>query len=137
MEEVQALVGRLNELTIGTDDWIYVAASGQTLNCDILMKADMPNTKTAVNNLLTTSDVDLREGFPTDFLRAKYMVTTLPVELHLDSGQEVVSYLAEGVQNSESIIGCHYKEMEEYQLENGVVAKIYMKTNEYSDDDLY
>ena len=137
LEEVQALVGRLNELTIGTDDWIYVAASGQTLNCDILMKADMPNTKTAVNNLLTTSDVDLRDGFPTDFLRAKYVVTTLPVELHLDSGQEVVSYLAEGVQNSESIIGCHYKEMEEYQLENGVVAKIYMKINEYSDDDLY
>lgn len=134
--EIGQLVARLNELTVGTDDWIYAAASGDVLNCQILTNANMPSTDNAVNNLLYTCDVDLRDGFPVDFTKAKYVVTTNPVQLHLASGQEVVSYIAEGIQNAESCIGCHYEEINEYELEKGVTAKIYVKISEYSEDDL-
>lgn len=136
LDEIEQLVTRLNELTAETDDWIYVAASGDILNCDILRKSDMPNTDHAVNNLLNTCDVDLRDGFPADFTSAKYVVTTAPIQLHLASGQEVVSYIADGIQDADSCIGCHYEKIDEYELDNGVVAKIYVKVSEYSESDL-
>lgn len=136
MDAIDSLADRLNELTAETDDHIYVVASGSILNCDILRKADMPYTDNAVPACYDTSDVDLRDGFPTDFLHAKYVVTTDPIQLHLSSGQEVVSYLAAGVQNESSYIGEHFCYLEQYQLDDGVTAKIYEKTSEFGESDL-
>lgn len=96
----------------------------------------MPDTDNAVPHMYATCDVDLRDGFPTDFLNAKYVVATDPVQTHLATGQEVVSYLAEGVQDETSYIGCHFRFMEQYELDDGVIAKIYEKISGFSEDDL-
>lgn len=136
IDVIGSMVNRLNELTSETDDYIYVAASGSILNCDILRKANMPDTDNAVPHMYATCDVDLRDGFPTDFLNAKYVVATDPVQTHLATGQEVVSYLAEGVQDETSYIGCHFRFMEQYELDDGIIAKIYEKISGFSEDDL-
>ena len=49
--QLQMLTDKLNQLTYGTNDGIYVAASGSVLNCDILRKMDMPNSPNAIPNL--------------------------------------------------------------------------------------
>lgn len=134
--QLKALTDKLNQLTYGTNDGIYVAASGAVLNCDILRKMDMPNSPNAIPNLYNTSDVDLRDGFSADFLHAKYIVTTDPIQTHLATGQEVVTYLAQEVMNDGSYIGCHYKCIDQVELDNHVIAKIYEKISYFSDEDI-
>lgn len=134
--QLKTLTDKLNQLTYGTNDGIYVTASGSVLNCDILRKMDMPNSPSAIPNLYYTSDVDLRDGFPADFLHAKYIVTTDPVQTHLATGQEVVSYLAQEVMNEKSHIGQHYKCIDQIELDNHVIAKIYEKLSYLSEEDI-
>ena len=136
IDNLNLLADKLNNLTAGSDDHIYIAASGTTLNCDILRKLRMPYSDNAIPNMFNTCDVDLRDGFPTDFLRAKYIVTTDPIQLHLKTGQEVVRYLATNVQNRNSYIGCHFEEIDAVNLDNGIIAKIYMKFTDFCEEDL-
>ena len=136
IDSLDVLVTNLNELTESTDDYIYVVASGAILNCDMLRKVYMPDKENAVPHMFNTCDVDLRDGFPTDFLRAKYIVTTDPIQTHLTTGQEVICYLASNLQESNSYIGCHFECIDQIELDNGVTAKIYSKISEFSDKDL-
>lgn len=126
----------LNQLTDGTDSIIYVSASGTVLNCDILRKMDMPYSNNAIPRMCGTADVDLRDGFPALFLISDYVVTTEPVQVHLGSGQEVVSYLVEGVNDPNSYIGRHFEQINEFSLGDGVAAKIYHKTSDWDEEDL-
>lgn len=136
IKQVNRLVKEMNYLTEESGNYIYVAASGTTLNADVIYKSEMPESVNPVANMLPSSDVDLRDGFPTGFLKSKYIVTTDPVELHLQSGQEVVSYLASGVMDQNSYIGCHFSLVYETGLDNGITAKIYEKTSEFTENDL-
>ncbi len=136
IEKLNYLAERLNQLVEGTEDRIYVAASGTILNCDILRKLYMPYSQNAVPQMDNTCDVDLRDGFPTWFLDAKYVVATDPVQTHLDTGQEVVTYLAEQIMNNETCIGKHFECIEQVELDDGVIAKIYSKESDFTAEDL-
>lgn len=136
LNELNILANYLNFLTQGTNKNIYVLASGPVLNCDILRKLNMPLSYNAVPNMDNTCDVDLRDGFPTDFLTADYIVTTDPVQTHLLTGQEVITYLAYGVQDSSSYIGAHFEKIYELELDEGVNALVYEKKSPFSEDDL-
>lgn len=136
IDQLEKLVQYLNVETVGTEKWVYVAASGFVLNDDILRKVHQPETQNAVNNMFRTSDVDLRDGFPNSFLAAEYIVTTDPVQLHLASGQEVVRYLAEMIQDESSYIGQHFIEINQFELDDGVIAKVYYKASGWEQSDL-
>lgn len=136
IDQLERLVQYLNEETVGTEKWVYVAASGFVLNHDILRKVHLPETRNAVNNLYLTNDVDLRDGFPDSFLAAEYVVTTDPVQLHLASGQEVVRYPAEMIQDESSYIGQHFIEISQFELDEGVTAKVYYKASDWDQSDL-
>ena len=47
-----------------------------------------------------------------------------------------VPHFAENIQNPESHIGKHYKMIDQVELQNKIVAKIYQKISEYSKEDL-
>lgn len=134
--QLKKMAAFLNGLTEGTKDEIYIAASGPVLNSSIMRNLELPYSSNAVPGAYTTRDVDLRDGFPGSFLTVKYVVATDPVELHLASGQEIVRYLSEEVQKGDTCIGRHYELIQEFQLDQGVTAKIYSKTSEYTEDDL-
>ncbi len=136
IEALNALAEKLNALTEGTKRHVYVAASGTVLNSDILKKLKMPEESNAVPSMYTTKDVDMRDGFPGNFLKAKYVVATDPIQLHLRTGQEVVSYLSALVQDPESYLGRHFKLIDEVALDEGVVALIYEKTGKFTEEDL-
>lgn len=130
------LADTLNALTEENDGKVYVAASGVILNADILSKLDMPYTAVYTNNIIFSPSVDLRDGFNRDFLFANYIVTTDPVQTHLDSGQEIVKYIASTVVDAGTPIGKHYTFIYEVELDNGVIAKVYARQSGYLEQDL-
>ena len=135
IEQIETLLNKLNLMTAGTGDYVYVLASGRILNADILRKIYLPNYNNALHNLYQTCDVDLRDGFPVEFFNAKYVITTLPVDLHLVSGQEVVKYLAENINNKNTYLGKHYQQIDKIQLDKGYVAIIYQKVSNFNSAD--
>ena len=128
----------LNSINKEYDKKIYVAASSGILNSSILEALEKPYSNHAINGLQNTSDVDLRDGFPSAFLTSDIIVTTSPVQLHLAKGtQEVVEYLNDGVKDEKSIIGKHFTKMDkEYILDNDVKVQIYYKISDFEDSDL-
>ncbi len=127
------LADYLNNLTIGTDKYVYICASGSTLNASIMNSLDKPYSNNSLNNMYWTADVDMRDGFNADFLKAHYVVVTVPVQLHLREGtQEVVRFLCQEVSDMASPIGKHYEKLNQtFVLDNNVSVYIYMKTSDY------
>ena len=136
MQALRNLVDKLNTLTAGTNDTVYVTAAGSILNADTLRKLDMPYSTNAVHNLQSSSDVDLRDGFPVGFLHSKYIVSTTPIETTDDADEKVVTYLAAIVNDSSSYIGRHFDKVYETTLDNNVQAAIYEKNSEFTSDDI-
>jgi len=129
------MVDDLNEMSGGGNN-IYVLASSATMNSNILALAHLPETTSAMPQLYATHDVDLRDGFPQDFLRADILVVCDPIQLHLATGtQEVVRYLAEQILNNRSYLGSHYVLAREYMLQNDVTAKVYRRTSDLTSRD--
>lgn len=133
------MVNYLNSLTESTDIRIYIDASGMLLNDSIINSLDKPYKENPLHNLCQVSNVDLRDGFPVDFLSAGIVVTTSPVQLHLPKGtQEVVRFLSQEVANPDSPIGRHFtKDSTNFSLDNGVIAYIYIKNSDFEDRDLH
>lgn len=138
ISELQNLTAYLNEISSDEDKKVYILASGGNLNNSILYNMDLPEQAPAVKNLLFTADVDLRDGFPVDFLRADIVVTTDPIELHLREGtQEAVRYLAEQITDSTSAVGRHFEKIDQtYTLDHGVKVFIYRKISAFETGDL-
>ena len=117
---------------------IFVLASGSILNADIVRSLDKPYKKIAIDRQLTTNDVDLRDGFHSDFLRADLIITTDPIQTHLaNNSQEIIRYLAEQIQDPNSYIGKHFeKASATFALDSNTTVYIYHKTSEFSHQDL-
>lgn len=128
----------LNDKTETSNQSIYVLASSDILNDDIIRRLDLPNKLYSLPTLLPSSHVDLRDGFPTSFLKADIIITTNPIQTHLTQGsQEIIRYLAEEIQKPESSIGQHFsKENIEYTLDNGVKVYIYDRISNWTEEDV-
>lgn len=137
IEQLHNLADFVNGLTDGTDKHVYVCASGSILNASIMDSLDKPYSNGALHNMFRTSDVDLRDGFNTEFLCADYIIVTDPVQLHLKEGtQEVVRFLCEEVQNPDSPVGRHFRRMDQsYPLDNDVTAYVYEKISNFETSD--
>lgn len=135
--QLQNLKNHLNQLASDSSKSIYVTASGNILNCDILRSLDKPYSLNAVNNLLPTADIDLRDGFPKEFLSADIIVATNPVQLHAAEGtQEVVRFLNTEVLNQSSPIGKHFQPENIFYLDNNTQAIVLFKTSAFDSNDL-
>ena len=136
IDQLWQLASTLNSLTEGTSDSVYIVASSPILNDSILRCLNAPYTETSVPNMVHNRDVDLRDGFPPEFLTAKYVVTTTPVQTHLSSGQYVITYLADCLHDSSNYLGRHFKKVYEVELDNNVTAEVYEKCSSFTEDDL-
>ena len=120
------------------DKIIYVLSSGIYFNSDTLMVMDRPAKDNAVDGLVKSHDVDLRDGFPANvFFDSNIIVTTSPIGTHLlDGSQQIITYLGEQIQDNNSYLGRHYeKDTKEFQITNGITVKIYYRTSELTADD--
>ncbi|MBQ7544493.1 MAG: hypothetical protein IJT02_06065 [Synergistaceae bacterium] len=134
------IVDCLNSLTAGTNKNVYVLASSGTLNADLLDSVNFPLEEHSLHNHnnLGNGNVDLRDGFPIDFLNADIVLTTEPIQLHLSEGsQEIVRFLAQEVMDSNSAVGRHFTRTENtFSLDKGVTAYIYEKQSPFETEDL-
>lgn len=75
---------------------IYTVASSFLINYSVLQRYCLQNPlyKSLCPFLLDSYDVDLRDGFPNQFLTAKYLVLANPVQYHLrPEDQRIIGYL--------------------------------------------
>ena len=136
ISEIEKLVSYLNTFS-KEGKAVYVAASGTTLNCDIVRSVYKPYTLNAVPTLLASSDIDLRDGFPISFLDADIIVTTDPIELHAAEGtQEVVRFLSQEVMNHDSIIGKCFEYSNSFMLDNNVTAQVYIRIKDFTAEEV-
>lgn len=137
IETIRELRDYLNELNSDGKSIIYVLSSSVTFNSDTLMVMERPAKDNAVTGLVKSHDVDLRDGFPNIFFDADIIVTTKPIGTHLIEGsQEIITYLAEKVQDENSYLGRHYKkDPKEFQIMEGFTVYVYQKTSDLTAQD--
>ena len=84
--EIQRILKYMGEKNLNKANEVYVLASGYAFNDDILIKG----CKTAeeqysfCDSFANSAHVDKRDGLPLIIFQSKYIITTDPVEIHLD-----------------------------------------------------
>jgi hypothetical protein len=131
LDQVQALLDTLNEISKSPGSMIYILSSSFSLNSSIAQQGCLllaPAHVELEHRIMLTNDVDKRDGFPVQFLRAQYVVLTTPFGYHLPpQDQRVIGVLANQMVRGEGI-GSSYDKLEyEFKLEDGSSAFIYRK----------
>lgn len=130
-EGVYRLRDRLNALTDEEGGYVYVLASSETLNDDILQNSMLPEKENAVQNLLGTNHVDKRDGIPNHLLICKFIVVAEPVQVHLGAdNQQVVDFFAREI--LDGTYTPNLQRIESIPVADGVTAHIYRRNAGFS-----
>lgn len=104
---------------------VYCTASTPILNHDILYKLNAPDFNTNIK-YVNVPQVDLRDGFSTDFFECDVIIACDPPQYHLWQGQEVILKLNE-VMLTDNMFSDNYELNSEYLLDEGVKAMVFVK----------
>lgn len=140
LDQVQALLDTLSDITKGSPSTVYVLASSFSLNSSIVQEGcfllQRPHRELS-RKIAFTNDVDKRDGFPVQFLTARYVVLTLPFAYHLPpQDQKVIGVLSDELVKGEGIGKSYEKLNYEFSLGDGSSAFIYKKTRSLDPNDL-
>lgn len=140
INDLKTLVNDLNALTAGTDKKIFILSSSPLYNAHTLTKIFLPDSYNALPSLLTTADIDLRDGFPTHLFDADYILVAEPPQLHMRAqDQSVVVKPAEWLLNP-SPISRHFKLIDERTFVpddlTSVTLKLYEKISPFERSDI-
>lgn len=138
--EIKKMVNDLNFAVEKYDTDCYICTGTHNLNSSILSLAYAPETLSAVNRLLSGSDVDIRDGFNTNFFDAGIVVIEEKVSqngTNTSGSYGVTQYLSEQIRNKSSFLGQHYKLLNQYSLqyEGTSTASIYLKISDFEKND--
>jgi hypothetical protein len=140
LDQVQALLDTLSDIDKDPRATIYILASSFSLNSSIAQEGcfllQRPHRELS-RKIASTNDVDKRDGFPVQFLTARYVVLTMPFAYHLPpQDQKVIGVLADQLVKGEGI-GKSYERLNyEFKLDDGSSAFIYKKTLPLDPNDL-
>jgi hypothetical protein len=140
LDQVQALLDTLSEISKDPRSTIYILASSFSLNSSIVQEGcfllQRPHRELS-RKIASTNDVDKRDGFPVQFLAARFVVLTVPFAYHLPpQDQKVIGVLADQLVKGEGI-GKSYERLNyEFRLEDGSSAFIYKKIRPLDSSDL-
>lgn len=135
MNEISDMVDYLNEIS-GPDKWVYVLAGTNDFNSETIEKSRLPYEIKAVPYQYMTKTIDLRDGFPIEMFNAGIVVVGDPIQANEESNAEnVVSYFAKEMLDENSYISRHYELTKSFELQNGITAKVYVKTSNYTKED--
>jgi len=114
--------------------YAYFSSSSLKFNADVLRNALLPEKRNAVPNLVNTSDVDLRDGFPRAFESIDYLITADPVQYHMmnPKDQSINALINNAVQNID-VVSKHYQLIESRWI-GEVNIKIYKKSSNLDKD---
>ena len=137
--ELARLIQYLDK-TVPDTSKLYVAASSLVLNDDVVRNScrylDLPQTSIC-NSIIPANNVDLRDGFPRQFLAADYIITTDPAQFHLrPSDQQVVILLAKRLLDTKSIGSAYYRLPQNFELDGKIKVIILKKIRPLKPEEL-
>lgn len=126
-KEIERMLVTLKELLTGPEDRVYVLASSDILNSNMLHSAWMffGRYKDICQKILPTHNVDKRNGFPLPLLTTQYVIVADPVQNPMD--QWVVGIPTELFLGQKGVATSFQKLPYEFNLDGGVKAYIYKK----------
>lgn len=132
IDQINILYSKIESL-IKSDSLIYILSSSDVLNDDLIRCLKLPEKISFQDKLTNSYQVDLRDGFPIEFLKSDIIIVPDPIQYHLKpKDQQVVITLAEEVLDENSIIGDNFKLADSTLIEKNVNVKIYVKNKEFS-----
>jgi hypothetical protein len=133
IKELKRVVKKLKE--VSNQGSIYSLSSSFLVNDDIIKNVNLPKEFNAVPGMLWCRHVDKRDGFPSEFLMADYLLIADPIQLHLSpDDQQIVEYLAKEVLNGSFTY--KFQLEDEFQLDEEVKLKLFKKNKEFDMDDI-
>ena len=136
IERLKEITNNLNQLNPEGTENVYVLASSQEYNGQLFNNSNLPEKKSAINGLLSTHEVDRRDGFPVNFFRSKYVVVVDPIQLHLNpEEQTTIKYLSEQLLSGTGM-GRSFELLSHTDMGTGATIKIYKKINEIDFNDI-
>ena len=138
LSEINNLLSTLQNLSKTQNDLIYVVSSSGILNDDILKNACLSRKMDNVcKNILQSSHVDKRDGFPVQFLSARYVVITDPIQYQFKpENQKVIGVLADEILQENEMYSHYGKLPYEFSLDNNVRVYLYEKIKPYRKKEL-
>jgi putative flippase GtrA len=139
IDVLENLLAHMEELQLEQPGEVYVLASSRVLNSAILQNTCKlgPRLRFFCERILTTNDVDKRDGFPRQILRAQYLIIANPTQYHLrPEDQRVIGVLVREVVEGHGIGAAFQRLPGEFKLEKGVTAWIYAKIRPFEKSDL-
>jgi hypothetical protein len=127
-----------NNILMNENDSIYVLSSSIVLNDDILRNVYREKKDMTYIKILSASHIDKRDGFPSQFLSAKYVIIATPIQYHVrPTDQRVIGIIAEQILNQSNNISQSYKKLPyKFTLDNNVEVFIYEKVKPFNKSDL-
>ena len=130
-ENISVLRDRLNTLTDENGGHVYILASSEILNDDILKNSLLPDEGNAVKNLFGTAHVDKRDGFPNSLLVSKYIAVATPLQVHLgEENQRVIEFFVRHMQSGE--LTKNLQKIDTVKITDTVSVDIYERRGGYS-----
>ncbi|MCD8349892.1 MAG: hypothetical protein LUC93_04690, partial [Planctomycetaceae bacterium] len=126
-DAIQDITANFKERIQDSPERVYVATVSPLFNADYILRSEMPKRISAVDFLLKTNNVDLRDGFPSQAFTANYIALEYPFYQEFGNRQEVVYQLFDMVVNSR--IGEEYYQLEQnYPIGDGKEVRLYRRT---------
>lgn len=127
VQELRSLADQVNSLTKGSKAHSYMLSASFRLNYSLLQNVYAPKTFCAVPSLYSTSEVDLRDGFPYAFLKSNVVIVCSPVQVGTaEKDAQIVALIAKDILQK-SPISENYERKGEYALMEGVKAYVYYR----------
>jgi hypothetical protein len=121
-------IGAFLSETMLPADYVYVLASSDAYNDDILRNTYLPIAPPV--NVSGTRHIDKRDGFPYYFFDATYVIVSDPIQTHVEpSGQRVITVLADAILSGECP---NLVKIKSYKIQDDITINIYHKVFEYS-----
>ena len=136
---LERLLNRLDKLELDQRGDIYILASSQLLNSNVMYSACQfgPQRRFICDRILNTNDVDKRDGFPRQFLHAHYLVVASPTQYHQRAkDQRVIGVLAREVMEGHGVGASFHRLPVEFKLDKGVTAWVFEKIRPFERTDL-
>ena len=131
LKELETYLGVLNEQGYSG---VYCLGSSGIINNDILYKLNAPNFSIPYI-CMNVSQVDLRDGFNTNFFDANVILACDPPQYHLSNGQDLLLKLNE-IFLEGNIFSENYQLKETFCLDNNVNVMVYVKVRPLNHEDI-
>lgn len=136
LETIGILLNDTVELTKESEGNAYLISSSGIFNEDVLRNYKLPNEIDAFPMLLHTYHIDLRDGFPKEFLLADVVMVTDPVQTHVEyDGQRVIWKLNELMLDENSCFADNFEVVNKYTITQGIDVYVFKKIKPFTGED--